>query len=426
MKNREPKMSGLKLNNNASTEITTRALFRMPWTTTDNALTWLEPTRKCNITCDACFAANDPDSEKSLQQIENEIRAMLELRRCDGMLIAGGEPLTHPQIVDVVKIVKSYKIKPVLLTNGVGLDRELTRNLKKAGLFGFTFHVDSHQSRPEWQGKNELEINTLRQELADMVYEAGGMVCGFNMTIFPDTLEYVPGIVEWALRNVHKVQSYTLTALRLVEADAPFHYYVGGKQIDISDSVYYSPVQYKKLMFSDLASQVKKVIPGFKFCAYLGGTTLASSIKWAVGCRIASTGKSFGNFGPKTMEFLQNTHHLFKKRYLAFTKPSLNRKAKLMFFLSWFDRELRRAFGNYFKSVLKNPLLLFKRLYVQGIVVEQPTDLLSTGELDLCDGCPNKTLWKDQLISACVLEEYLKYGGPVIALPYPGKYKPDL
>lgn len=412
-------MPGWEKEANMKTEVDRQALFRMPWTTTDNALTWLEPTRKCNITCDACFAANDPHSDKSLEQIEYEVQTMLKLRRCDGMLIAGGEPMTHPEILDIVRMVKAHKIKPILLTNGVGLDRELTAELKKAGLFGFTFHVDSHQSRPGWEGKSEIELNALRQHLADMVYEVGGLVCGFNMTIFPDTLQYVPGIVEWALGNVDRVQSYTLTALRLVEADAPFHYYVGDKKIDISDIVYYSPDGYKKLTFSDLVSEVKKSIPDFKFCAYLGGTTLANSIKWAVGCRIASakSAKSFGNVGPKTMEILQNTHHLFKRRYLAFTRPSLNRKAKFMVFLGWFDRELRHAFGSYFKTILKHPSFLFRRLYVQSIVVEEPTNLLPTGELDLCDGCPNKTLWKDRLISACILEQYLKYGAPVTALP---------
>ncbi|UCH92682.1 MAG: radical SAM protein, partial [Candidatus Aminicenantes bacterium] len=222
-------MTGLKSNKEAISGIKAQSLYRMPWTTTDNALTWLEPTRKCNITCDACFASNNPASDKSLEQIEHEVQTMLRLRRCDGMLIAGGEPLTHPKIVDVVKIVKNHKIKPILLTNGVGLDWDLARDLKKAGLFGFTFHVDSHQSRPGWKGKNEIELNALRQKLADMVYEMGGLSCGFNVTVFPDTLQYVPDIVEWALKNVDRVQSYSLAVLRMVEADAPFHFYIGDK-----------------------------------------------------------------------------------------------------------------------------------------------------------------------------------------------------
>jgi len=79
-------------------------LFRLPWAMADNAMTWLEPTRQCNITCDACFAINDPKSQKSLPQIESELQTMLRLRRCDAMLIAGGEPLVHPDIVEITRI----------------------------------------------------------------------------------------------------------------------------------------------------------------------------------------------------------------------------------------------------------------------------------------------------------------------------------
>lgn len=401
----------------SSSEINALELFRMPWTMADNSLTWLEPTRKCNITCDACFCTNDPHSEKSLQQIENEVKAMLKMRRCDGMLIAGGEPLTHPQIVEVVKIVKAHNVKPMLLTNGVGLESDLVRDLKKAGLFGFTFHVDSHQSRPGWIDKNEEELNTLRQNLADMVHKIGGLTCGFNITVFPDTIQCVPEIVEWAIRNIDRVQSYTLTVLRLVEVDGPFDYYVGDKKIDISETVFYSLHSYEKLTSSALYSEVRKVIPDFKLCAFLGGTVLSNSLKWAVGCRIGSTKKTYGNMGPKSMELIQNIHHAFTGRFLSFTKPSLNRKAKSILLFGLFDREVRRTVRRYFSAVIRNPIHLIKRLYVQNIIIEQPVDILPTGEPDICDGCPNKTLWKDRLISACLLEFYLRYDAPVIAVP---------
>jgi hypothetical protein len=393
------------------------SLFRMPWTMADNALTWLCPTQKCNISCDACFSSNDPTSEKSLAQIEFEVDVMLKLRRCDGMLIAGGEPLTHSQIVDVVKIVKARKVKPVLLTNGVDLSPSLVSELKKAGLFGFTFHVDSHQARPKQEGKSEKALNSVRQELADMVHDEGGLVCGFNMTVFPDTLREVPNVVEWALRNVDRVQSYTLTALRLVEANSPFDFYVGDRRIDVSETVYYSPVPYRKLTSRDLLEEVRKVIPDFRLSAFLGGTVLPHSIKWAVGCTIASTRASYGNLGPKTMELLQVVHHWLRGCFLAFSRPSLNRKARLMLVLSPFDREIRNTLKNYLLAALKNPLILSRRLYVQSIVVEQPFDILPNGEQDHCDGCPNKTFWKDRLVSACVLDGYLKYGGPAWLVP---------
>lgn len=392
-------------------------LFRMPWSASDNAMTWLEPTRRCNITCDACFATNDPHSEKPLSQIEDEVAAMKRLRLSDGMFIAGGEPLTHPHIADIVRMVKAHGYKPVLVTNGVGLTPQWLSDLKKAGLFGLTFHVDSHQSRPGWKGKSEKDLNALRQELADMVLEAGGMVCGFNVTVFPDTLADMPDVVSWALRNIDRVQSYTLTALRLVDPQLPFDFYAGGRKIDLSETVYYSPEPYRRLMSDDIHAEVLKAIPDFRLCAFLGGTTRPNALKLAMGTRIGTTRETFGNIGPKGMELLQVAHHWFRGRYLAFPRPSFSRKSRLLFLFAVFDREIRTALQNYLGAVLRNPRILGRRIYTQSLNIEQAFDILPNGEQDHCDGCPNKTLWQDQLVSACVLDEYLKYGMQAMIVP---------
>ncbi len=398
------------------------SLFRMPWNSSDNAMSWLEPTRRCNIVCDACFATNDPGSEKPLARIESELDAILKLRRCDGIFIGGGEPLTHPGIVEIVRMVAARRVKPVLVTNGVGLTPVLLSRLKKAGLFGFTFHVDSHQARPGWKGKTERELNPLRQQLADMVHEAGGMICGYNITVFPDTLGDVPDIVAWALRNVDRVQSYTLTMLRLVEAGAGFEYYAGDRRIDVSETVYFSPIPYRRLMSADVRAEVRKVIPHLRLCAYLGGTVRPDSLKLGLACLIAAAGEAFGNLGPKTMELFQNGHHWLTGRYFAFGRPSLNRKARLLFLFAIFDPEIRRAIGRYGRAALKDPRILLRRLHVQTINVEQPFDVLPNGQQDHCDGCPNMSPWQDRLVPACLLEEYRRYGTTVVAVPKgPGK-----
>ena len=134
---------------------------------------------------------------------------------------------------------------------------------------------------------------------------------------------------------------------------------------------------------------------------------------------IAVRGTSFGNLGPKTMEILQNGHHCLTGRYFAFGKPGLNRRGKAAaLFLGIADPQLRRAFGRYVRAVAGDPRLLFRRLHIQTINVEQPFDILPNGEQDHCDGCPNKTLWEDRLVSACVLEEYRRYGTSVlVAVP---------
>jgi hypothetical protein len=398
-------------------KIDTKRLFRMPWTMSDNAMTWLEPTRKCNITCDACFTINDPKSQKSLAQIKDELYTALQLRKCDAMLIAGGEPLTHPQIIDVVRMVSESNIKAQLVTNGVGISPDLLHELKMNGLYGITFHVDSHQARPDWTGKNEAELNTLRQHFADMVADEGGLVCAYNTTIFADAIRYVPDIIEWTCQNIKKVSVMTLIAERMLSPGTPFDFYAGDKKVDLSDMAFYTDMQYENLTTLDIYAEVKKVLPDFEFCAYLGGTALPQSLKWAIGCRIGSTRNRYGNIGAISMEIMQNFYHAWKGCYLAYAKPSLSRKGKLMFLFGLFDAELRKAAVNYFLQVLKNPFRLFEKLYVQTINILQPIDILRNGEQDNCDGCPNGTVWNKRLVRACHLDNFKYYGGPVHMVP---------
>jgi hypothetical protein len=392
-------------------------MYRMPWSASDNAMTWLEPTRKCNIVCDACFTTNDPASDKPLVRIEEEIAALKGMRRSDGMFIAGGEPLTHPDIVEIVRLVRAAGYKPVLVTNGVGLTNALLAELKAAGCHGFTFHVDSHQSRPGWKGKTEEELNALRQDFADRVRAAGGMVCGFNVTVFPDALPDMRKVVAWALRNIDRVQSYSMTAVRQVNPAMPFDAYVYGRKLDLGDTAYSSPDLVANLMNDDMFAEVREVLPGFRQTAFLGGTVRPDAKKLAMGSLIGTKKQVFGQLGPKSMELMQSAHHFLRGTYLAFPRPRLNRQGRSAFLLALFDPDVRRALRAYLKAVARNPLTLFRRVYIQSINVEQAFDVLPNGEQDHCDGCPNKSLWNGQLVSACLLDEYRRWGGPAYLVP---------
>ena len=126
------------------------------------------------------------------------------------MSIAGGDPLVHPQIVEIVKMVSEGGWKPIINTNGLALGRKLLKRLKEAGVFGFTFHVDSGQGRGgRWDGMNELELNELRLHFARMVADAGGLTTSFNSTVFPHTLKHVPKLLEWAREHIDIVHLHS-------------------------------------------------------------------------------------------------------------------------------------------------------------------------------------------------------------------------
>ena len=110
--------------------------------------------------------------------------------------------------------------------------------LKKAGAAGFTFHVDSKQHRPFWKGKSEIELNKLRLHFAEMLAEVGELSCAFNSTVYGDTLQYVPDIVEWGQKHIDIVHVLVFIAFRAAVLESHFDYYAGAEKIDMSPIVY--------------------------------------------------------------------------------------------------------------------------------------------------------------------------------------------
>ena len=159
------------------------------------------------------------------------------MRKSDGISIAGGDPLLHPDIIEIVKMVKADGQKPIINTNGIALTKELLTRLKKAGVYGFTFHIDSKQNRPGWKNKNELELNELRLYYAKMLKEAGNISCAFNSTVYEDTIHYIPQMLKWAEDNIDIVQVMVFILYRAVN-NSEVDYYLGPQKIDMNELVY--------------------------------------------------------------------------------------------------------------------------------------------------------------------------------------------
>jgi len=401
-----------------TTAIDHRQLYRLPWTLPDNAISWLEPTSACNLACDGCYRENVSQSHKSLTLVRRELETFKRLRNSDGISIAGGDPLMHPELVEIVRMTVELDMKPIVNTNGERLTKELLSQLKQAGVFGFTFHVGSKQGRPRWKNKNEVELNELRLQFAEMVAELGGMSCAFNSTVYEDTLPYTPDLVDWAARHIDIVQVMVFIAFRAVAPQLPFDWYAGGKKIEMNKLVYTETRERKvDIQSTDVVSEIRKRFPDFTPCAYLNGTEKPDSFKWLLAGRIGTPGRMYGYVGPRFLELAQTSHHLWSGRYLAYAAPSTTRRGRSMLLLSPLDMGLRRTATSYVSAILSRPSHLFKRLHYQSIMIIQPVDILADGSQNMCDGCPDMTLWDGRLVWSCRMEELKKFGCWVRTVP---------
>ena len=393
--------------------------YRLPWNLTDNAISWLEVTKACNMYCEGCYRENSPKGHKSLDEIERDLATFKKYRKTDGVSLAGGDPLVHPEIVQIVRLVAQSGLKPIINTNGLALNKELLVELKRAGAVGFTFHIDSKQHRPGWRGKTEIELNALRLSFAEMLAEVGGLSCAFNSTVYADTLQYAPDILAWGQEHIDIVHVIVFIAIRAAVLESKFDYYAGADKVDMRPIVYSTPKEDQRLdiLSNDVVEAIRTRYPDFEPSAYLNGTEKADSFKWLLTGRIGTKKSIYGYVGPKFMELAQTLNHLWKGTYLAYTKPSVQRKGKAMLLLAPLDRGLRGVARKYLRSIAKSPLNLFRRLHLQSVTIIQPADILCDGSMSMCDGCPDMTVWNDELVWSCRLEEQIKFGCFVRAVP---------
>jgi len=106
---------------------------------------YIEPTSKCNLNCEMCFRNTWFDEsfcdmqfeifEKILNTRPTEVKTVF----FGGM----GEPLFHPNIIDMITMCKEQGLNVELLSNGILLTPELSEALLNAGLNKLWVSLDS-------------------------------------------------------------------------------------------------------------------------------------------------------------------------------------------------------------------------------------------------------------------------------------------
>lgn len=392
-------------------------LYRLPWSTNDNPIGWVEITDICNIHCDGCYRLVMGEGHKPLEKVKEEILFLKKWRNCDGISIAGGEPLTHPDIVEIIQFITDNGMKSLMLTNGYALKEDILIKLKKAGLTGLSFHIDVTQTRPEFKKikpEKETDLNDLRLKCATMLRKTVGLYAHFGITVTRKNLHEVPDLLKWAIENMDVVGGISLITYRGVPVHEGIEFRnAKGEKIPILPGTLGYSVLPEEMKVANVTSKevygvIKKAFPGYEATAYLGGTVDHESFKWLIGNFIVNKkGKVFGAYGARTMELVQTYYHRWFGKYLVYPKIKMGKR---IFFMSLFDKRVRKAFGKFILYCLGNPLRFFTRVKAIGIGVIQAPDVLPDGRIDMCDDCPDMCVYDGKLVHSCRLDECRKYG----------------
>lgn len=396
--------------------------YRLPWSLTDNAISWLEVTNSCNLACTGCYRSKE-GGHKTLEEIGEDLAVFRRERKSDCMSIAGGDPLVHPQIRQIVQMVRDGGWKPIINTNGLALTSKLLRDLKARGVFGFTFHVDTSQLRRDSRVATEAEHNPLRQRFADMVASVGDLSCSFNQTVTSATLDQVPEVVRWARDNPETVNTVVFILYREPRLYGSYEFHAGGKPITLAGTTYEKTESSRwggdrLLKAKDVVEQIRKADPLFEPSAYLNGTEDAGSFKWLIGSRICDKERTFGYVTPRFMEWAQQGNRILYGKWLSYSSPKwLKAGRSALASFSLVDPGMRKLAARYLKHTLAHPKKLLDQAYLQTFTIIQPIDVLDDGRMNMCDGCPDITVYNGKMYWSCRLEEIKKYGSFATAVP---------
>jgi tungsten cofactor oxidoreducase radical SAM maturase len=146
---------------------------------------YIEATTGCNLQCKTCIRNvwNDPIAsmkKETFQSILNGMDALPNLKRV--IFTSFGEPLTHPNIIEMIAAVRERKVEVTLGTNGLLLKPDIARELIRLGVDRVMVSIDG--GRPETYSEirgamlteiveNIKKLNELKVEMHELFPSIG-------------------------------------------------------------------------------------------------------------------------------------------------------------------------------------------------------------------------------------------------------------
>jgi MoaA/NifB/PqqE/SkfB family radical SAM enzyme len=113
------------------------------------------PMRFCNLSCSYC---NEYDKVSEPVPLDEMNRRIDHLGRLGTAMIgiSGGEPLTHPQLDDIIRRIRRTGAIAGMITNGYLLNQERIERLNRAGLDHMQISIDNLE--PDEVSKKSLKV----------------------------------------------------------------------------------------------------------------------------------------------------------------------------------------------------------------------------------------------------------------------------
>lgn len=342
----------------------------------------IEPNTTCNIRCAACYCIEEPVM-KSLAEVRDEIDIAASKRKLDALSLLGGEPTLHPDLVEIVRYVKSKGILCQVLTNGVRFlrgraeDIALLDALVRAGVDRFLVHIDQGQAHVHG------DIDVERHRMFSLL-DARQVAYGLSLTLFPGEERELP------------------LAMRRFASHTHFDGVLCTLAFDLDHAFDRGPGGPPRASMSEAYRVIAEEL-GIEPAAYLPSSSDDREVCWLMYFYYlnAETGKTFA-LSPELNRAVKALFRAWKGRELfaETTTPSALPRSFVPVALA--ELSLHPGRARELTRLLRHSHGLSQLRFHYIVVQEAPRWDAEHGKVQICWQCPDAVVRKGMLTPVCV------------------------
>ncbi|MFA5147695.1 MAG: radical SAM protein [Candidatus Omnitrophota bacterium] len=161
----------------------------------------IDITDECNFECPICVIGSGKRDNPRYLSIEEIYKRVGLLKTAGGRAITlmGGEPTLHPELIKIVRMIKKQGINVLMATNGMllGTDRNMARNLKKAGLSKAMLQFDTFDKKVHLKLRGNEAVDIKIAAARNMADAKLGI--GLIVTVTSLNIEEIGKIIEFGI-----------------------------------------------------------------------------------------------------------------------------------------------------------------------------------------------------------------------------------
>jgi uncharacterized radical SAM superfamily Fe-S cluster-containing enzyme len=159
-------------------------------------------TNACNFRCNFCYASASPKEDAEFISVARlrHLAAQLQREGCYTVSLCGGEPTLHPELFEIIALMRRRRIMVTLVSNGyrIGTEPELAKSLKRAGVKTVALQFDTLDPETHRRYRNNTFIEEQKQAIRNCV-EAGLRVA-VTVTVSTHNLDQLVGVTDYLLQ----------------------------------------------------------------------------------------------------------------------------------------------------------------------------------------------------------------------------------